>query len=94
MNKTKDDKLEGSSDRFSLPAVDWKCQSRLYPLLLFPRSEEYARLQDDSFVSLLLRNHVYEVARWTTVSDVVGCYPPFDLRFGNDRPGQREFRCR
>jgi len=31
--------------------------------LPFSRSEEYARLQDDSFVSLLLRNHVYEVAR-------------------------------
>ena len=27
------------------------------------RSEEYARLKDDSFVSLLLRNHTCEVAR-------------------------------
>ena len=27
------------------------------------RSEEYARLREDTFVSLLLRNHCHEVAR-------------------------------
>eukprot|EP00913_Durusdinium_trenchii_P017962 g16880.t1 len=31
--------------------------------LPFSRSEEYARLREDTFVSLLLRNHCHEVAR-------------------------------
>ena len=74
------DKLEGSSDRFSLPAEVRRICSPTRWLFRFIAAAE-------------------PCLRGCQVDDCFGCYrmlqySPFDLRFGNDRPGQRKFHCR